>query len=72
MPSASQLIGMPRSSTFRRASSTDRRELTSAVKYALEKGSLIFAAVGNQGDTDIEFPAATPGVVGMGAIGKDG
>ena len=47
-------------------------ELSSAVKYALDKGSLIFAAVGNQGDTDIEFPAATPGVVGMGAIGKDG
>ncbi|MFF3457903.1 type VII secretion-associated serine protease mycosin [Streptomyces sp. NPDC002730] len=47
-------------------------ELTSAVKYALDKGSLIFASVGNEGDSDIEFPAATPGVVGMGAIGKDG
>ncbi|WP_406304773.1 type VII secretion-associated serine protease mycosin [Streptomyces sp. NBC_00885] len=47
-------------------------ELTSAVKYAIDKGSLIFAAVGNDGDTDIEFPAATPGVVGVGAIGKDG
>ena len=46
--------------------------MTSAVKYALDKGSLIFASVGNEGDTDIEFPAATPGVVGMGAIGKDG
>ncbi|MEU9014135.1 type VII secretion-associated serine protease mycosin [Streptomyces sp. NPDC048479] len=46
-------------------------ELTSAVKYALDKGALIFAAVGNQGDTDIEFPAATPGVVGIGATGKD-
>ncbi|WP_326650198.1 type VII secretion-associated serine protease mycosin [Streptomyces sp. NBC_01750] len=47
-------------------------QLTSAVKYALDKGSLIFAAVGNEGDTDIEYPAATPGVVGIGAIGKDG
>ncbi|TQK44878.1 type VII secretion-associated serine protease mycosin [Streptomyces sp. SLBN-118] len=47
-------------------------ELTNAVKYAIDKGSLIFAAVGNDGDTDIEFPAATPGVVGVGAIGKDG
>lgn len=46
-------------------------ELTSAVKYALDKGSLIFASVGNVGDTDVEFPAATPGVVGVGAIGKD-
>lgn len=46
-------------------------ELTSAVKHALDKGSLIFASVGNEGDTDIEFPAATPGVVGVGATGKD-
>lgn len=45
--------------------------LTSAVKYALDKGSLIFASVGNDGDTDIEFPASTPGVVGIGAVGKD-
>ncbi|WP_406000547.1 type VII secretion-associated serine protease mycosin [Streptomyces sp. NBC_00829] len=47
-------------------------QLTSAVKYALDKGSLIFAAVGNEGDTDIEYPAATPGVVSVGAIGRDG
>lgn len=46
-------------------------QLTSAVKYALDKGSLVFASVGNEGDTDIEFPAATPGVVGIGAVDKD-
>ncbi|WP_346346901.1 type VII secretion-associated serine protease mycosin [Streptomyces sp. MBT27] len=48
-------------------------QLTAAVKYALEKGSLVFAAVGNRGDSgnEIEYPAATPGVVGVGAVGKD-
>ncbi|WP_159768604.1 type VII secretion-associated serine protease mycosin [Streptomyces sp. HM190] len=48
-------------------------QLTEAVKYALEEGALIFAAVGNSGDKGnlVEYPAATPGVVGVGAIGKD-
>ncbi|MGW1870476.1 type VII secretion-associated serine protease mycosin [Streptomyces mauvecolor] len=48
-------------------------ELTAAVKYALDKGSLVFAAVGNSGDSGngVEYPAATPGVVGVGAVGKD-
>ncbi|GGY56784.1 type VII secretion-associated serine protease mycosin [Streptomyces xanthochromogenes] len=48
-------------------------ELTVAVKYALDKGSLVFAAVGNSGDSGnrVEYPAATPGVVGVGAVGKD-
>ncbi|MEU9007622.1 S8 family serine peptidase, partial [Streptomyces sp. NPDC048551] len=45
-----------------------------AVKYALSKGKLIFAAVGNdaQGLNNPKYPAATPGVVGVGAIGPDG
>ncbi|WP_347269227.1 type VII secretion-associated serine protease mycosin [Streptomyces sp. WAC00263] len=50
-------------------------QLTAAVKYALDKGSLIFAGVGNNGSEDkgnpVEYPAATPGVVGVGAVGKD-
>ncbi|MFF4516622.1 type VII secretion-associated serine protease mycosin [Streptomyces mirabilis] len=50
-------------------------QLTAAVKYALDKGSLIFAGVGNSGSEDkgnpVEYPAATPGVVGVGAVGKD-
>ncbi|MFF0789690.1 type VII secretion-associated serine protease mycosin [Streptomyces spiralis] len=47
--------------------------VTAAVRYALEKGSLIFAAVGNSGNKDnhVEYPAATPGVVGVAAVGKD-
>lgn len=45
-------------------------ELAAAVKYAIDKGKLIFAGVGNSGDTSnlLEYPAATPGVVGVGAI----
>ncbi|WP_319750134.1 type VII secretion-associated serine protease mycosin [Streptomyces sp. AK02-04a] len=50
-------------------------QLTAAVKYALDKGSLIFAGVGNSGSENkgnpVEYPAATPGVVGVGAVGKD-
>ncbi|MFE0736796.1 type VII secretion-associated serine protease mycosin [Streptomyces sp. NPDC058855] len=46
------------------------QQLTDAVRYALDKGSLVFAAVGNTGDklNLVEYPAATPGVVGVGAI----
>lgn len=42
-----------------------------AVKYALNKGALIFAGVGNDGDSSLAYPAATPGVVGVGAVDKD-
>ncbi|RFC74040.1 type VII secretion-associated serine protease mycosin [Streptomyces sp. AcE210] len=51
----------------------DSQQVTSAVKYALGKGSLIFAGVGNSGDkgNPVQYPAATPGVVGVGAVGKD-
>ncbi|MFI5670204.1 type VII secretion-associated serine protease mycosin [Streptomyces sp. NPDC051704] len=46
--------------------------LTQAVKYALDKGKLLFAAAGNDGDSGVEYPAATPGVVGIGAVDPDG
>ncbi|MGW0897342.1 type VII secretion-associated serine protease mycosin [Streptomyces goshikiensis] len=48
-----------------------RRE---AVEYALSKGKLIFAAVGNSGNStnQVNYPAATPGVVGVGAVNADG
>lgn len=48
-------------------------QLTDAVKYALDKGVLIFASVGNSGDegNEVEYPGATPGVVGVGAIDKN-
>lgn len=52
----------------------DDRERADAVKYALSKGKLIFAAVGNSGDTlnEIAYPAATPGVVGVAAVDTKG
>ncbi|MEW2083150.1 type VII secretion-associated serine protease mycosin [Streptomyces sp. NPDC005283] len=47
-------------------------ELTQAVKYALDKGKLIFAGVGNTGDkgNEVDYPAATPGVVGVAGVDK--
>ncbi|WP_435975245.1 type VII secretion-associated serine protease mycosin [Streptomyces sp. Qhu_M48] len=50
------------------------KALTESVKYALDKGSLVFAAVGNSGDKDnaVEYPGATPGVVGVGAVDNQG
>jgi type VII secretion-associated serine protease mycosin len=44
--------------------------LAAAVRYALAKGKLIFAGAGNTGDTSNrpQYPASTPGVVGVGAI----
>ncbi|MGP4088772.1 type VII secretion-associated serine protease mycosin [Streptomyces sp. KR55] len=48
-------------------------QLTEAVSYALGKGSLIFAGVGNDAEegNPLMYPAATPGVVGVAAVGKD-
>jgi hypothetical protein len=45
-------------------------DLQSAVSYALSKGKLLVAAVGNDGDkgNPVEYPAAYPGVVGVSAI----
>ncbi|MFC9224354.1 type VII secretion-associated serine protease mycosin [Streptomyces hygroscopicus] len=45
-----------------------------AVKYALKKGALIFAATGNSGhkDNHPEYPSSLPGVVGVGAIDRTG
>ncbi|MGW2080411.1 type VII secretion-associated serine protease mycosin [Streptomyces sp. NPDC001939] len=48
-------------------------QLAAAVDYALKKGSVVFAATGNSGNKTnvLEYPAATPGVVGVGAVGKN-
>ncbi|GAA1278463.1 type VII secretion-associated serine protease mycosin [Streptomyces aureus] len=49
------------------------KKLDDAVAYALSKNKLVFAAVGNTGagTNRLEYPAATPGVVGVGAIDKN-
>ncbi|MFH9609096.1 type VII secretion-associated serine protease mycosin [Streptomyces sp. NPDC017448] len=47
-------------------------KLTAAVNYALGKGKLIFAAVGNSGDlrNETRYPAATPGVIGVAGVDR--
>lgn len=49
-------------------------DLNSAIKYALAKGKLLFAAVGNSGDDGNrpEYPAAIPGVAGIAAFDRKG
>ncbi|WP_405894325.1 type VII secretion-associated serine protease mycosin [Streptomyces sp. NBC_00104] len=48
-------------------------ELTEAVRYALDKGSLVFAATGNDADKQhhVNPLAATPGVIAVAAVGKN-
>ncbi|GAA3380834.1 type VII secretion-associated serine protease mycosin [Streptomyces racemochromogenes] len=69
--SEAQIINI---SQGRAGSPEDDRARAEAVKYALSKGKLIFAAVGNEGDTlnRVNYPAATPGVVGVAAVDSDG
>ncbi|MFJ6249220.1 MULTISPECIES: S8 family serine peptidase [unclassified Streptomyces] len=43
-----------------------------AVDYALSKNVLIFAASGNDGEDGLSYPAATPGVVAVGALDTKG
>ncbi|MGA5065024.1 type VII secretion-associated serine protease mycosin [Streptomyces exfoliatus] len=54
------------------AATAGSQALTDSVMYALDKGALVFAGVGNRGDKGnrLEYPAATPGAVGVGAIDK--
>ncbi|MFI8364674.1 type VII secretion-associated serine protease mycosin [Streptomyces sp. NPDC085612] len=52
----------------------DDRARAEAVKYAISKGKLVFAAAGNSGDStnQLEYPAATPGVIAVGAVDANG
>ncbi|MFI1797023.1 type VII secretion-associated serine protease mycosin [Streptomyces sp. NPDC020379] len=49
-------------------------QIQKAVRYARDKGKLILAAVGNNGEKGnaVEYPAATPGVLGVAAVDRDG
>ncbi|MFF7729581.1 type VII secretion-associated serine protease mycosin [Streptomyces sp. NPDC008001] len=49
-------------------------EAEKAVAYALRKGKLVFAAVGNSGDKSnaVEYPAAYPGVIGVAGLDQNG
>ncbi|WP_236245604.1 S8 family serine peptidase [Streptomyces sp. CC210A] len=43
-----------------------------AVDYARSKGALLFAGTGNTGTATANYPAASPGVVAVGAVGTTG
>ncbi|MGK5547253.1 type VII secretion-associated serine protease mycosin [Streptomyces sp. URMC 127] len=45
-----------------------------AIAYALGKGKMIFASVGNTGDKGnlAEYPSSAPGVIGVAALDRDG
>lgn len=53
---------------------SDPPALRSAVRYALSKGKLVVAAVGNsrQDGNPVQYPGGIPGVVGVGAVDKKG
>ena len=46
--------------------------LEQAVEYALGNGVSIVAAVGNDGEGLVDFPAAYDGVIGVSSVGKNG
>jgi type VII secretion-associated serine protease mycosin len=54
----------------------DHQVIADAVRRAVDRGAVVVAAVGNRHDTAGDpltpYPAAYPGVVGVGAIGYDG
>jgi subtilisin family serine protease len=48
----------------------DRQTLYDAVKYAHDKGVIIVAAVGNDGNDTLYYPAAYEEVIGVGSVGN--
>ncbi|QLE72262.1 type VII secretion-associated serine protease mycosin [Streptomyces rectiverticillatus] len=57
-----------------RGSPGQSEEEEKAIAYALSKGKMIFAAVGNLGDkrNAVEYPAAYPGVIGVAGLDQEG
>ncbi|MER5348738.1 type VII secretion-associated serine protease mycosin [Kitasatospora sp. NPDC002551] len=55
-------------------SAQDLADLKAAVDHAAAKGALILAGVGNsaQSGNPVEYPAASPGVIGVGAVDRNG
>lgn len=46
--------------------------LREAIDYAVGRGAIIVAAVGNDGTEAYSYPAAFPNVIGVGAVGANG
>ncbi len=51
--------------------SSDKQTLYNAIKYAYDKGVIIIAAVGNDGDSTNYYPASYDEVIGVGSVGLD-
>ncbi|WP_051468230.1 S8 family serine peptidase [Actinomadura oligospora] len=49
-------------------------EVFSAIRYAIDKDVVLVGSAGNTGDEDnaVEYPGSCPGVVAVGALGRDG
>jgi serine protease len=47
------------------------RPVRSAVNYAMQRGSIVVAAAGNDGVPAVRYPAAFPGVIAVGATGPE-
>jgi len=47
-------------------------EYRAALQAALDKGLIIVASAGNEGTSCVNFPAAYPGVIAVGATGREG
>ncbi|MEU5423956.1 type VII secretion-associated serine protease mycosin, partial [Streptomyces sp. NPDC020667] len=56
------------------AGEADEARVQEAVQYAVGKGKLIFAGVGNNGakGNEVFYPAAAPGVIGVAAVDRNG
>ncbi|MFI9329665.1 type VII secretion-associated serine protease mycosin [Kitasatospora sp. NPDC052868] len=69
-----KVISISQATSAARVSADDVTALKAAVAHATSKGSLVVAGVGNaaQSGNPLQYPAALPGVVGVGAVGRDG
>lgn len=50
----------------------DLRSLRQAIDHACEKGVIVISAVGNEGNSVLNYPAAYDNVVGVGSVDADG
>ena len=50
----------------------DMDSMRTAVQYASDKGVIIISAVGNNGTTQLNYPAAYDCVIGVGSVDKNG
>ncbi|MFJ9949285.1 type VII secretion-associated serine protease mycosin [Kitasatospora sp. NPDC091207] len=69
-----KVISISQATSAARLSADDLAGLKAAVDHAQAKGSLVVAGVGNsaQSGNPLQYPAALPGVLGVGAVDRDG